>query len=204
MDLTPLAPATGVGPNGMVQFATSNAYVEFYSRAEHNPEKSEREGRPVYDAVDFVKVIHPGERDVIERAVKEEDRLRWPQAWMRYQARQEQAPEGTPIEHLFPQNPEIVATLRHLKFHTVEMLASASDAGLQGIGMGGRQWHEKAKRFLDGARASVGFHKLQSELAARDAKIAQLSDVIGKLEAKLARLESDSDAPKGRGGRLKT
>jgi hypothetical protein len=190
MDGLGLAAPTGIGPNGMVQFGQpSNAYVEFYSRAEHNPGKSEKEGRPVYDAVDFVKVIHPGERDVIERAVKEEDRFRWPQQWMQYQAKQEQAPEGTPIEHLFPQNTEIVATLRHMKFHTVELLANASDSALQGIGMGGRQWHEKAKKFLESANKAVGFHKLQTELADRDTKIANLTDVIAKMEAKIAKLE---------------
>lgn len=201
MDQLGLPPAMGMGQNGMVQFGQRmNALVAFYSRAEHSPTKSEEAGRPVYDAVDFIKVMFAGERDTVERAVKEEDKYRWPQEWARYKANQEQVAEGTPIEHLFPQNPEIVATLRHLNFQTVELLAGATDAGLQGIGMGGRTWHEKAKKFLETANKAVGYHKLQNELQARDAQIENQKDVIARLEERLRKVEADiaaGDNPAG-------
>jgi len=190
MDPLGLPPATGIGPDGMVQFRQSSSHVTFYSRAEHNPQRSEIEGRPVYDAVDFVKVFHPGERDVVDRAVTDIDKYRWPEQWARYKQRQEQAPDGTPLAYLFPQNPDIVAQLRHHRFHTVEQLAAATDVAIQAIGMGGRQWSEKARKFLDGANKAVGFHALQGELEQRDARIAQLEDVIAKQGSMIAKLQA--------------
>src|SRR5262245_58117461 len=132
MDPLGMPPATHIGPDGMAQYATrQTSHVTFYSRAEHNPARSEAEGRPVYDAVDFLKVMHPGERDTVDRPVNEMDKYRWPEQWARYQQRKEQVPDGTPMEHLFPQNPEVVAMLRHQRFHTVEQLAEASDTAIQ-------------------------------------------------------------------------
>ena len=205
---------TGIGPGGVVEFGASadTAVVVFYSRSVLSKFESEKAGGPVYVARDYVRIHHPGEQDHVERQVQEQDKARWPRQWTAYQNKQEQAPEGTLLQHLFPGNPEIVETLSARGFKTVEQLAGASDTALQAIGMGSRGWHERAKKFQAGARKAKAFHAHERELAERDHVIAQQGVLIEALEKRLERLEagkvpspapgSSPGAPSRNGGRV--
>jgi hypothetical protein len=167
-----------------------NLVVTFYRHSVHSQALSDKEGRPVFVEKDYVKILVPGERDTVDRPVRDEDKFRWARQWQAYHEKRQQAPEGTPIDCLFPQAPAIVATLRAMNFHVVEQLATASDIALQNIGMGARQWQEKAKQFLAAAKDGAAFHQMQGELRARDEKIAEMDGLIQAQAAKLAQLEA--------------
>lgn len=174
--------------DGTVTFGKGDdgLFVQFFAQAVHLEWQSKQDGRPIYEQRDFVRVIQPGERDKMEREVREDDKHRWPRQWAAYQAQQQQVPDGTPIEVLFPGAPHEVAMLKALHVHTVEMLASMSEAGIGRLGLGGRTKVDRAKKFLDAAASMAGANKLQAELEQAQAEIGALKAQMEQLIAAAA------------------
>jgi hypothetical protein len=161
--------------DGMVRFGSDNqTNVLFYKRPVADPELSRQFGRPMTKGVDYVRIQHPGERDTIDTPVanKPDAPHRWPRQWAQFQRSQEQIPDGTPIEMLFPQHPEIGANLH----------------AAQSIGMGATQWRNKAKDFLEKANKGVGIHKLEAELEKRDNVIEVLKNQLDEQKRQIDRL----------------
>ena len=175
--------------------------VMFSRKAIQNEARSTAEGRPVYDPVDYVRVQQPGERDFVERPVRFDDQHRWPRQWDAFQRQQQQVPDGTPLDVLFPAQPEIVAMLRHVNILTVEHLAGAEGNALSNIGSGGATWKAHAAKFMAAANSAAPMHKMESELRERDAQIAkqatELDALRGQVERLMARFSED-DQPRRR------
>ena len=190
-------------PDGSVTFGSDDKlFVQFSTRAELHGFRSQQESRPVFVPVDYIKIMQPGERDTIERPVNDFDKMRFRRQWEDYQAGREQIPTGTPLDMLFPAEPEIVASLKHLRIFTVEQLASLSDTGLGQIGLGGREFKERAGKYLDAAQNMAGAHALQRELDAEREAHAKTRDMLTRIEQRLAALEAEDDeeaAPRRRG-----
>jgi hypothetical protein len=163
--------------------------VKFHPQSVWNEQKSVHAGRRIYDNVDFVMIQHPGEREQqIDRPVQEMDKHRWPSQWQQYQRKHEQIVEGTPIDLLFPNHPSIADNLKSAGFTTVEQLAKPSDAGMRSIGMGGQDYVNHARGYLEHAQKGVGFHEMKKELADRDAKIRTQDQRIDLLTQQLNQL----------------
>lgn len=180
-----------IQPDGMVRFGNDNqTNVLFYTRPVHDPELSRQTGRPMTKGVTYVRIQHPGERDTIDTPVahKPDAPHRWPRQWAQFQQSKEQIPEGTPIEMLFPQYPEIGANLHSCGVHTIEQMASLTEHGAQSIGMGATQWRNEARAFLEKANKGVGIHKMQAELQKRDNEIEVLRNQVSDLVAQIDRL----------------
>lgn len=190
----------GLNADGSVELGSdAQLAVLFYNRAVPNEVRSREQGTPVYEPRDYVKIFHPGEKDVIDRPAKEADKLRFARQWAAYQQRRDQVAEGTPLEHLFPGNPEIVAQLRAVHVHTVQQLASLSDTAAGGIPFGGAL-RDKAKTFLDGAERAKGYHVLEKQLEEERAKNRELGERLAALEERFAEAdEGDGETPR-RGG----
>lgn len=163
----------------------------FYMHAELQGLASQEAGHPVYKDVAYVKIMQPGEKDTVERPARREDHFRFPQQWGAFQAKQEQRAEGTPLSVLFPHRPAVVKTLDHMGVTTIEQLAGLQGTQLQGIGLGASEWQAMAKNFTDSAEKSKPFHKMQGELDKKELELAAQRDLIEKMEARLADLESD-------------
>jgi len=190
-------------PNGgLVAFGSDDKlFVTFYRRSVLNRLKSEAEGRPVHDGMDYVRIQQPGERDVIDRPVSPEDPHRFPKHWMLYQQNRDQVPEGSPLSLLFPANPEIVDNLKFFKIVTVEQLAALNDTQRQNVGMGAVMWCDMAQKFLEAASKGAPLHMMQKELDIRDMKIAELSKKLEDLSQALADDGEDEPAAPRRRGR---
>lgn len=173
----------------------AQALVKFFPKSVIHGFKSQEAGHPVYMKKDYISVMFPGERDTVIREVKPTDKMRWPRQWAAYEAGAEQEVEGTPILHLFPNDPEIADNLGAVKIKTIEQLAGLSDTQLLGIGMGAREFQNRAKRFLEGAAAAGKYHRLERELAERDRKIEQLAGLIEALQKQV----NGEDGPKRKG-----
>ena len=53
----------------------------FYTRAVEDKEATLKQGRPMFRDVAYVQILVPGNnKDIMDRAVKEEDKQRWPRA----------------------------------------------------------------------------------------------------------------------------
>lgn len=149
----------------------------FYPRAVPNKRKSDEEGRAVYDEVDYVKILVPGDnKNMIDRRVKEEDKRRWPQRWKEYQEKRDPQLSGTPLKEWPYLTTSRVAELENINIFTVEQLASLSDDHLPKLGPGARDLVKRAGQFLQGDDSTV------KELRADN---QALQDRVQELEAQL-------------------
>jgi len=192
----PSLPQTFDPNGGLVAFGTDEKlFVRFFKKPELNGYKSREAGAPIYDDVDYVSIQQPGERDVTVRPVTNEHRQRFPRQWMAFQQGQEQRPEGTLVEILFPTNPGTVETLKFLKIFTVQQLAGASDTAIQNLGLGGSQWREMAKAFLDKAENGKDFQAVLSRLTALENENAALKSKVSSLTDELSAIDEEEQAP---------
>jgi hypothetical protein len=178
---------------GAVQIGPGDEHMRviFYKKPVLNAMKSREEGRQVFDAEIFVRSHMPGEERLQEndRPATDEHKRRWPRQWAAFQQNREYVPDGTPIEHLFPANPEIPAMLRWHGFHTIDLLAKATPVAIETVGMGMSDWIAKAKKYLEEGRRGVDYHKIE-EMEARHAREIralqnQIGDLVGRLNEAL-------------------
>lgn len=148
--------------------------VNFYVRAVQNTFKSAQEGRPIFDEVEFVRIIIPGDtKTLIDTKVNAEHRARFADMYDRFKKGLAQATSGTPLE-VWPQmTVGQVAELKAMHISTVEQLADLPDTLAQKI-MGSHQLRQKAQAFLDAAAGDAKNSKMAAELEKRDVEIAAL------------------------------
>ena len=156
-------------------------YVNFYVRADLNSFKSAQEGRPIFDEVDYIRIIIPGDKNsILDTQVSEEHKHRFEKQYERFKKNQEQAVSGTPLE-VWPQmTVGQVAELKAMNVHTVEQLADMPDQLAQKI-MGNHSLRAKAKLFLDAAAGEAGNTKMIAELEQRDNQIKLLQEQMQQL-----------------------
>lgn len=190
---TEFRPATGMDRAsidsqgyGMVHYGPTDdkLIVGFYKKSVKNAARSNAEGRPIHEGVDFVKIQHPGETlNIVDRPVKDDDKNRWPRQWHSYQQGVRQIPDGVPINLLFPAKPEIETMLRGYNIHTVEQLAGLSAEAISTVGMGAQDWVNAARRYMERADKGVNHHQFETALAAKDQQIASLQRQIAEVTA---------------------
>lgn len=190
-DLTEFRPATGMDVNsiatqgyGMVQYGPTDdkLIVGFYKKSVSNKFKSREMGKPVYEAQDFIKIQHPGETlNIVDRPVRDDDKMRWPQRWQQYQAGVSQIPDGVPLSLLFPDKPQIADMMRGYNIHTVEQLANLSAQGQSTVGMGATEWVTAAQKYMERVSKGVNHHQFEAAMSAKDAEIATLKRQIAEV-----------------------
>jgi hypothetical protein len=201
MDIPSLPMNYDRNQGGQVTFGSDEKlFAQFHKMSVLNGIKSKEAGRPVHDAVAFVKIQQPGERDYLDRPATMEDRMRFPRQWAAYEAGQEDIPDGTLLSVLFPNNPEVVDNLKYAKILTVEQLASCNDTQIQNLGLGGRTFVDRAKAYLAASEKGKGFHELSARLEQLELQGRADKDRIAALETALAAAgEELPDQPKRRG-----
>lgn len=171
---------------GIVEFGNdARLFVEFYSRSVRDEVASKSADRPVHVQLDYVRIRQPGERDEINRPAHDGDRRRFSRHWQAYQEGRQVTPDGTPLAILFPNNPEIIENLKYDKIFVVEQLAELNDTQIGNIGLGGRQFVDRAKAFLKSANSARGFSQLSARVDQMEADKAADKERIKALEAAL-------------------
>lgn len=168
---------------GMVKYGDeSQQVVLFYTKSVFDPVKSKATRTRQYINQAFVKMHPAGERlNVIDRPVKEEDKHRFPAQWNAFLQNRTQVPEGTPIDLLFPNNPAVADNLKAMNVYTIQQLAKLSSNAIDTIGMGARDWINKAVQYLDSAQSGAAFLELRSEVEKKDQEIKLLRRQVEKL-----------------------
>jgi hypothetical protein len=197
--------------------ADSRLNVRFERRAVKNEFLSEKEARPIFEDREFITISVPGDNTLTSVSeVREDHKQRFPLHWAHYQNTQQGDPlaAGTPITEWSLITPAMAEELRYLKFHTVEALATASDAQLQSfgmkVGMSGPALRTRAKNFLKVIDDESALHKQDAELAKlreenasiraeTDAKLASMQEQMAQL---LAAVEGKTEAKRGRPPKL--
>lgn len=177
----------------MVRQSDDILIVRFYKKPVHNPRKSKEAGRHMYDPVDYVYIQQPGERDNTDRPVHDGDKYRFPRQWAQYQKNVDQHPEGTPLNVLFvePNEVAIPPYLNGMGIYTVEQLESLSANAIGNVGLGGQDWVNKAKGFLEYASKGRGFHKLEMRAREAEGKVQVMEQQVAAMKAQLDQLMAE-------------
>jgi hypothetical protein len=172
----------------MAEHAASGVIPEFYIESVHNPDRSAREGRAVFDDIEHVRVTILGDRTTsgVSFVATEKYRKRWPDQYAAFKRGEEQAKTGTPLEQWPMMTKSRVLELKAVGIDNVESLAAVTDTNIGIIGLGGRELREQAKAFLDAANGTADVTGMATEIA--------------RLKAQVERLQSagEGDAPKPR------
>jgi hypothetical protein len=191
-DLAPIA----IDERGQPNFGNdSRLWVKFVRRSRRNPHRSEQEGRPIYEPVDYIQIQQPGERDRLDRPVREDDKHRFRRQWEAFQADAEQTPDGTPIVLLFPNEQHITEMLRDLKILTVEQLAQLTEQGITRLGMDGRKYVQRAKAAMDKSENTRLVSSLSHDLADAKDRVKVLEEGNAALQRRLEALEEAARPP---------
>lgn len=170
-------------------------YVRFYSRSKENKDKTATEGRPIFEAVEYVEILCPGDKDtIVDRPVRKVDRYAWSQKYVAFKNGQEQMTTGTLLTEWKGISPERVAELAPFKVRTVEQLADVPDSILPGLGMHARSEREKARGYLAVMKGSLPVAEMKAENEKLKAEQAAMLERLAALE-KLA-ASSPVEAPK--------
>jgi hypothetical protein len=173
------------------RFAADNKlYVVFAMHAVQNGFRTEQEGRPIYDDVPHVRIHVPGDKtSVVERPVIEEDKMRFPVQWEKFQKNMSQAPEGTPLEQWPLLTIGQVFEFKALNIFTVEQLAGIADTQAQRF-MGGHEMRRKAVAFLASAKNTAEAQRLATANAELEQRLDAKDEIIRQMGARLEALEA--------------
>lgn len=156
----------------------SGLYVRFYSDAILNQQKSDIEGRPIYDQCEMVEILFAGDnsKTKVGRATDGNPPyyLRFAKQYEAFKKQIEAAQDGTPIEHWPPITKAQAMELKAMNIHTVEMLANVPDVNLKW--MGARQLRENAKVWLAEAESGKETIKLRNKIEELEAQIEALTN----------------------------
>lgn len=172
---------------GSVNFGSDDRLITwFFDKPLLNGVKTKEQGRPIYENVPHVHIQQPGERDFLECPVTMEHTERFPKKWAAFQAQQTQKVEGTLLSVLFPNDLAIVENMKHVSILTVEQLAALNDTQIQNIGMGGREFVNRAKQFLEHSEKGKDFNILSDKINQFELREKEKDARIAALEAALA------------------
>lgn len=176
--------------------ADSHLHVEFY-----NFDKDPYKGQP------FIRIMVPGDKtNIVEQPVREHHKERFTRQWLYFQMQNgDNQVIGTTLEQWNKDRPTELsdgqmAELQILKFRTVEQVATASDAQLQRVGMGGVGLRERARAYISVRNTSdsnLELSKTRSELNELKAQMAMLMAKKKPGRPRKEDVNDDDDAPIG-------
>lgn len=175
--------------------------VRFFSAEKQNMTKTEEEGRPIYDMVDWIEIHQPGNKLAsIMRLATDKDKQRFPRHWRAYQERENQEVlSGTPLEQWPGITKAQVAELKFLNVQSVEQLVNLSDGGTRSL-MGIADIKRKAKAYLEAADQQKAANEIEATKRQLEEQKALNASLSSRLEA-LESLLSNRDEPQKRRGR---
>lgn len=164
----------------------------FYQRPVQNNFRSQKEGRPIFDEVDYVEILVPGNRgSVVDERVNDSHKARWPKFYDAFKQGQTLAETGTPLEEWAAISRAQVEELKHFNIRTVETLAALGDDALsRAIPMGGHSLRAKAQRTLEMAKGAAPTDALAAEAQQLRDTIAVMQTTIDELNAECERLKA--------------
>lgn len=179
----------------------TGTFISIYTRAMRMNKQSEDAGREIYADRIYIKIEPPGQKkSIVDRAINENDKIRFAAAWKKFESGKASTEGGTPIERLGDLPMSRYKELRAAGFRTIEQLANAPLSNINFIGPDSLNLQKAAKLFLAGQTVdSVKLGKLEEENVSLRAEMAAMKKTLQKLTAAKAK-----PGPKKRGpGRLK-
>lgn len=176
----------------------NGTFAEFFMDAVQNNFESEKQGRPIFEDCEFVRILIPGDTktEMVYR-VTDVYKERYPKQYEAFKRSEDQRyAVGTPLKHWPPMTPALVRNMEASNVYTVEQLADVSDTQMQHIGMGAREWRDKAKAFLSQAGDGAEVQRLVTENKRLTEENERLSKAVADQADELRALKADAGKKK--------
>src|SRR6185436_16806313 len=162
MEFSPVA----YTPDGVAVFGKDEGLlVKFFKHPEISRFQSTERGVPIYNDVVMIEVINPGEKEPVRVLKTREHEFRFPKQWEAFcKGQSQEVQSGTPLDHLFPNEPGTVLTLRASNIFTVQQLANLHDTAINNLQFG-RTLVDRAKAYLGTAEGGAQFHQMEKTIA---------------------------------------
>lgn len=139
-------------------------FVEFYQESVEFKAESEKEGRPIFKEIDFIRIQTPGDRNnILEVKATDHYKQKFAREYAAYKSRSSEGAVGT----ILSQWPQItksqVKEAEYFNVKTVEQLSTLNDNTVQRMGMGWMELRNKAKAYIDAASGSAETTRLAAE-----------------------------------------
>lgn len=179
---------SGAKEYGVVNFNDDKELVvTFYMKSVRDVAQTRASSLPIFKDVEYVKIMRPGEQlNIIDRPAEDHDRARFARQYHLFVDKKAQVPEGTPIDLLFPNNPSIADSLRARGVFTVQQCANLTAHAIDSIGMGGQEYVNRAKKYIEYAASGDNYIKMQAELDAKTRENALQARQIAELQAQMS------------------
>ena len=183
---------SGAKEYGTVSFTNdADLVVNFYMKSVRNIEKSREKSMPIFEDMIYIKIMRPGEQlNIIDRPAEAQDSYRFARQWNQFQDKKTQVPEGTPIELLFPNNPAIADSLRARGVYTIQQCANLTAHATDSVGMGGQEYVNRAKKYIEQAGSGESYIKIQDELQRKEAQIQTQNRQMDEMRTQIQALSN--------------
>lgn len=192
------ASPTGInwsGSTGVVEYGGGDKgmVAMFYTKAVHNPAKSQEAGTPIYEDHQYIRIHPPGERlNIVDRPIRAQDKQRFPVQWAQFTQHQEQRPDGTPIDLLYPDKPSVGAMLKAHAVFTIEQCAELSGPAIDNIGMGAQRYTNEAKKYLEAAHKGVHASQFRHEVERLEGLNRTLTQQLEAIKDEMRRVNAEN------------
>lgn len=181
----------GVRAEDDSRFQSDNKlHVRFYSKTEMNAAKSRAAGRPIYEEIDFVNIMVPGDKhSIVDRQATPLDIRRFARHYEAYKAGKTDQTIGTPLSALPFMSAAKAEEYRFFHITTAEQLAAAADgsSAAQAI-MGFNGDKQKAAAYLQMAAGNAPILQMQQALEEKDSQISAMQEQMNQMNQKLMEL----------------
>lgn len=176
--------------------ADNTLLVRFFKHPKLSSTRSAEEGRPIYEEVDYIQIMSPGNKDsIIQRPADDMDKNRFAEHYQKYKARgsDDEVLEGTRLEDWPGITRSQCEELKFFNIHTLEQIMATADSNAQNI-MGFGLLKQKAEAYLTDADANAA----KQALADQKRENEELRALIAALNDRLDEQEDEKPAPKRR------
>jgi hypothetical protein len=149
--------------------------IRIYSGLVEDKEKTKENGYPTSKEVPFIQIRIPGDSTFVRVGpMTEEEKRLYPRHWERYQRNQStEGIVGSVLDEWTPMPRSMVDSYRHFGIRTVEQLAAMSDINARAVPQG-VQWRDKAKLWLENAKAAAPMAHVEARIRDMEREIASL------------------------------
>jgi hypothetical protein len=164
-------------------------FRQFYMGSIKDEERTLEEGHDVYNAVPFIKIIVPGDRNtIIDTIADNTHKRRFPKEWERFQANENQQMSGLPLREWPAITRAQAEELVFLGIFTVEQMATVADVYGNRI-MNFNELKRKAETYLKAAKDSALAEKLSAENASLKAQLDAQGEELKRLSDKFEQMQ---------------
>ena len=171
-------------------------FVTFFKHPRKDEKRTLKEGRPMYNDEDYVRIMVPGDKDsIVIRPARDMDKERFAKQFAAYEKGEGEAHSGTPLKAWPMVTRGQVEELKFFGVHTVEALADLADIHVQKF-MGVGTLKDQAKAFIQNAKEAAPLVQLNAAIDQKDSEIAALMEAVDDLKTIVTELKADKPARK--------